>query len=234
MLAAGLSACEKATIEVEQFSSVGLINASPGAAAVDLLVDGLIVTPGRVAYLGASATKSGASTIYMPMRVGSRALKATVDTGKTSYYDYNIDGVAGGLYSTFLYDSLSGGKTKGFTLKDDLTLPTGTNTHVRFLHLAPNAPAVDVTLLRTSVTPNDSVTITNRSFVGASPNTTTLAVFSPIPGGTYTARVKLAGTQTVVATVPLTTTLVSGRIVTLYASGTAAGQPLAVRAVRNF
>jgi len=107
----------------------------------------------------------------------------------------------------------SGARTlRAVQLTDDLTVPSGTNVHVRFLHLAPLAPAVDITLLRTSPS-TDSVTLTNRSYLGATPNATALSAFAPIPGGTYTIRVKLPGTQTVVATFPLGTNLSSGRIV---------------------
>jgi hypothetical protein len=112
-------------------------------------------------------------------------------------------------------------------------VPTGTNVHVRFLHLAPLAPAVDITLLRTSPS-TDSVTLTNRSYLGATPNATALSAFAPIPGGTYTIRVKLPGTQTVVATFALGTNLSSGRIVTLAATGTARGQALGAMVLRHY
>jgi hypothetical protein len=119
-------------------------------------------------------------------------------------------------------------------LTDDLTVPSDTTVHVRFLHLAPLAPAVDITLVRTS--PKlDSVTIRNRAYIGATPNASALSAFTPIPGGTaYTLKVKAAGTQTVVATFSLGTALTSRRIVTLVATGTARGQALRAMALVHF
>jgi hypothetical protein len=95
------------------------------------------------------------------------------------------------------------------------------------------APAVDLTLVRNAATP-DSVTLTNRTYLGASPNATSLSAFTPIPGGSYILRVKLAGTQTVVAAFSLGTTLTSGRIITLAAIGTARGQALSAMALRHY
>jgi len=93
---------------------------------------------------------------------------------------------------------------------------------------------VDLTLVRTSVTPNDSVTLTNRSYIGASPTISALEPFASIPQGAYTLKVKLAGTQTVALTANLASLNVANGIFTLFAAGTTQGQALTANAVRHY
>jgi hypothetical protein len=172
----------------------------------------------------------------MPITPGSRSIKVSPDSGKTNVINANLQFDALKAYTVVAYDTLAASGTptlRAVQLTDDLTVPSGTNVHVRFLHLAPLAPAVDLTLVRSVATP-DSVTLNNRTYLGASPNAASLSAFTPIPGGTYTLKVKLAGTQTVVATFSLGTTLTSGRIITLAAIGTARGQALSAMALRHY
>jgi hypothetical protein len=232
------TSCEKAFEQPEDWSSVAVIHASPVATTIP--TDTLNVFIGDLKYNSAGIVYTGNST-YLPVRSGSQqvVIRRGQRVNNADYingFSYNFE--RGKAYSFFAYDTTTSntGVAKVLRLKDDLTLPTAPNTHVRFLHLAPNAPAVDVTLVRTNVTPNDSVTISNRSYVGATPNEDALSAFSPIPGGTYTAKVKLAGTQTVVLTaaLPAAISLASGRIVTLFATGTAKGRALAVGGFRHY
>jgi hypothetical protein len=221
----------------ESVGSIAFIHASPGSPGVEALIDNRIVSQGRINYLQSSVASPGQPQIYVPIRTGNREIRISPDSGRTTVFNANLNVETGRIYTAIAYDTLNGGRIRGVVLNDDLTLPTTGNTRVRFLHLAPNAPTVDVTLLRTSATPNDSVTISGRSFIGANPNAGQLSTFISVPGGTYTARVKLAGTQTVVASVPLTaanTSLAAGRIVTLFATGTARSLPLALGGARNF
>lgn len=105
--------------------------------------------------------------------------------------------------------------------------------HMFAFYTSPNAPAVDVTFVRGANL--DSVTITNRTYFGGTPNAATLSAFQPLTGGTaYTMRVKLAGTQTLVSSVNLGSSLTSGRIITLAAIGTAKSQPLSFAAFRHY
>ena len=63
------------------------------------------------------------------------------------------------------------------------------NACVRFVHLSPNAPAVDITL------DNGSVVFSNIAYQG-------IANYVCIPAGTYTFKVSPAGSSDVVLTVP--------------------------------
>jgi hypothetical protein len=172
----------------------------------------------------------------MAITPGSRSIKISPDSGRTAFINANLQFDALKAYTVVAYDTLAstGAQTlRAVQLTDDLTVPSDTTVHVRFLHLAPLAPAVDITLVRTS--PKlDSVTLSNRAYIGATPNATALSAFTPIPGGTYTLKVKLPGTQTLVTSFALSTTLSNRRIITLAATGTARGQALGVMPLRHF
>lgn len=235
------ASCEKQALELTAQSSatMAFIHAAPGAPTVDVLVDDLLSNGSRRLSYGAVSAGGGTGNggAYLPIAPGSRTIKVSPDSGKTNVINASLQFDALKAYTVVAYDTLlaSGTPTlRAVQLTDDLTVPTGTNVHVRFLHLAPLAPAVDLTLLRTSAATPDSVTLTNRTYLGATPNAAALSTFAPIPGGTYTLRVKLAGTQTVVATFNLGTTLSSGRIVTLAAIGTARGVALGAMALRHY
>ncbi|MBX9734581.1 MAG: DUF4397 domain-containing protein [Chitinophagaceae bacterium] len=241
VIAVGLGACNKdaITLNTDASASVAVLYASPGSPTADIVVDGLVsngsrrLSYGTLSSLGGGGGNGG---IYIPLLNGSRSIKISPDSGKTNLVDASYQFDANKSYTVVVYDTLAstGAQTlRSVQLTDDLTPPTGTNTHVRFLHLAPNAPAIDVTLVRGANL--DSVTITNRTYFGASPNATALSAFQPVTGGTaYTLRVKLAGTQTLVSSVNLGTTLTSGRIITLVAAGSAKSQPLAFAALRHY
>jgi hypothetical protein len=153
-------------------------------------------------------------------------------------FSYNV----GQANTVIIYDTLTvgtGGVLSGSLrmarLNDDLTLPAAGRTHVRFVHAAQNAPAVDVTLLRTSVTPNDSVTVSNRPYIGSSPSDAVInasSTFSSLPAGTYSVRIKIAGTQTLART-PQNFALLNGGIYTMVAVGTARGVALQALNFRN-
>lgn len=237
-------ACKKAFEQPADWSSVAVIQASPVAATIP--TDTLQVFIDTMRYNSTGITYNTNST-YLPVLSGSKTvdIRRGVNSNYSNYvssFTYTFE--RGKAYSFFVYDTTtsSTGQAKILHLKDDLTLPAAGMSNVRFLHLAPNGSAVDVTLLRTSVTPNDSVTISNKAYIGATPNEDALSVFMPIPRGTYTAKVKTAGTQTVLASstaISLTATATGadvneGRIVTLYVTGTAKGRPFAIGSFRNY
>ena len=266
-----LTACREDRFEVTPLSSLSVTNAAPGSPALDLLVDGKLTNTNRLAYRTTSASKSGSSLVYLPVSAGERNIKLSADTGKTNIAELSMPFNLGGIYSMFLYDSVVSGKVKVLTLKDDLTLPTGTNVHVRFVHLAPNAGPLDVTLVRgtlyddTTLSPTtpvrsfvatDSITISNKAYVGNNPDAAVIAAFMPVTGSTgtsivrakgianvaaasrnnrYQIKVKTAGTQNVLTRIETATfTLTTGKIYTIYVSGTAANTPLAASVITHY
>lgn len=226
--------CKPESIEIEPLSSFSVTNAAPGSPTFNVRVDDIITNPNVLAFRTTTVSKSTVTLPYLPVSVGERELKFTSVENKADLFIQKILFEHGKSYSAFLYDTLQNATLKFVMLNDDLSLPSRGNTNYRFIHLAPNAGAVDVTLVRTSATPNDSVTISNKNYIGANPDVNQLSAFSAIPGGTYTAKIKRSGTQNVIAAFPLSTALSADRIVTLYISGTAQGTPLAASSIRHF
>jgi len=177
---------------------VKVVHASPDAPAVDLLVDNALVR---------SNLAFAASTGYLPVNEGTRNVKINVTGTSTTVIDAGLPVSADGAYTVFAVDSVA--NISAVVLTDDLTAPAAGNAHVRFVHLSPNAPAVDV-----GVT-GGGVVFANRSFKQSTP-------FSPLPAGTYNLEVRLAGTGTVVLPLP-GVTLEAGKIYTVFAKGFVGG-----------
>lgn len=268
----GLVACEADKFETEPLSSLSVTHAAAGAPALDLLVDGKITTANRLAFRTTSISKSGSALVYLPVISGDRSLKFTADTGKSNLAELNMPFNLGGIYSIFLYDTVVAGKVKLLTLSDNLTLPTGINTHFRFLPLAPNAGPLDMTLVRgtlyddttlsptspiRSFVPSDSVTVSNKTYVGTNPDVNALSAFTPIAGSSgisaipkskgfanlpaasknnrYQIKIKTAGTQNVLTRIETATfSLTTGKIYTIYVSGTAQNTSLSASVINHY
>ncbi len=175
-------------------SSVKAIHASPNAPAVDLLVDNTIV--------GTGLTFPN-NTGYLTAASGTRNVKVNVSGTNNSVIDANLDLSPMKNYSVFAVDEVS--NISALVLEDDLTMPAPGKAHVRFIHLSPDAPAVDITLT------DGTVVFGNRAFKEFTP-------FTPLDAGTYNLEVRVAGTTTVA--LPLNgITLEDGKIYTVFAKG---------------
>ncbi len=229
-----LASCGKVNDFTNEFGTVLVLNASPSAAtaattAMNVYIDTLIKTSAAINFRANSG--------YLAASIGPRTIQTRPNNNaRVNYVNLTDQQIDFNKASTLVvYDTLTATSTslRSVMLTDDLSLPATGQVKVRFLHLANNAPAVDVTLLRTSGATLDSVTLTNRSFIGTTPNASTLSAFTGIPSGIYTIRVKLAGTQTLaLAPVAASLNALNG-IYTLFAAGTAAGQPLSANAIRH-
>ena len=169
-------------------------HASPNAPSVDILVNDAVIAS-NVAYLS--------SLPYTELNVGNNRIRVNVAGTSTTVIDATLPFDEGKNYSIFAVDSVS--KISAIRLDDDLTAPASGKTHVRFVHLSPNAPAVDIAVT------GGPVIFPNYSFKQASS-------FTPIDAGTYDLEVRLAGTSTVVLSLP-GVTLPAGKILTVYARG---------------
>lgn len=173
-------------------------HASPDAPQVDLLVDNVVKGSG-LAYPN--------STGYLSVTPGSRNIKVNVAGTSTTVINATLDLLNGSNSTVFAVDSVS--KISAVVLTDDLTAPAAGKAHVRFVHLSPNAPAVDV-----GVT-GGGVVFGNRTFKQST-------AFTPLDAGTYNLEVRLAGTSTVVLPLP-GVALAAGKIYTVFAKGFVGG-----------
>lgn len=169
-------------------------HASPNAPNVDILVDDNIVAT-NVPYL--------ATLPYTALNAGDNRIRVNVTGTSTTVIDATLPFTEGARYSIFAVDSVS--NISVIRVDDDLTPPASGNAHVRFIHLSPNAPAVDIAVTGGPVLFPD---YTFREF----------SSFTPVAAATYDLEVRLAGTTTVVLSLP-GITLENGKIYTVYARG---------------
>lgn len=225
-----LAGCGKVNEYSNDFGSSAFINASPGSPAMHIFVDTIQQTASALAYRGNSG--------YLAVKPGSRKMeiRSSADL-KTQFLLINDEVVAGNSAKTYLvYDTQTTASkiVKGVRLSDDLATPAAGTIKFRFLNVAVNSNPVDVTFLRTSVTPNDSVTLTNQAFIGTSPDGASLSAFNrTVPTGAYTIKLKTPGSQTVLASATLGNSPFSS-IYTFYCTGTAAGQALSIGIFRHY
>lgn len=180
---------------LNETASVMVVHASPDAPGVDLLVDNTKVNTAPLAFPN--------NTGYLDVQAGRRNFKVNAAGTSTTVIDANVDLVRDMNYSVFAINTLSA--IEPLVLEDDLSTPAAGKAHVRFVHLSPDAPAVDVAVT------NGPVIFSNRAFKSAT-------AFTPVDAASYNLEVRLAGTQTVVLTVP-NVQLAAGRIYTIFARG---------------
>lgn len=188
-----LSSCSKDE-DIAQ-ANVLVIHASPDAPGVDLLVDDVKQNTSALTY--------PQNTGYLKVNAGSRNFKINVAGTPTTVINANVTLEQDKSYSVFAIDSVS--KISAVVVADELSTPASGKAHVRFIHLSPNAPAVDIAL------DGGAVVFPNTSFkVGTA--------FTPLDAGTYDLEVRVAGTQTVALDLdPIT--LQAGKIYTVFAKG---------------
>ena len=182
--------------EPVQTSNVLITHASPDAPGVDILVDSDIPAVQDLTF--------PANTGYVPLPSGTRNVRVNVANTTTTVINANLDLDPNTFYSVFAIDSVS--SIEPLVLVDDLTDPASGKAHVRFVHLSPNAPAVDIAVANMGPVVFDSVSF--RGFEG----------FTPLDAGTYDLEVRVAGTMTVALPLP-GITLEAGKIYTVFAKG---------------
>lgn len=189
----GLSSCEKE--EEKTYANVLVTHASPDAPGVDLLVDGSVQNSAALTFPN--------NTGYLQVESGMRNIKVNVSGTSTTVINADLTLEADKNYSVFAVDSVS--NISAVVVNDDLSTPAAGKAHVRFIHLSPNAPAVDVAL------DGGAVVFGNKSFTEAT-------AFTPLDAGSYDLEVRVAGTSTVALDLdPIT--LEAGKIYTVFAKG---------------
>ena len=197
-LFAGLffTACESDKDNARSY--VLVTHASPDAPGVDLLVDNQIA--------GTNLTFPN-NTGYLKIKPGTRNIKVNVTGTATTVINADLNFEDGKYYSIFANDSVS--KLGASVINDNLAKPAAGKAHVRFIHLSPNAPAVDIT------TTDGTVVFGNYAFKNGSE-------FAPLDAGTYNLEVRVANTSTVVLSLP-NITLTGGKIYSIFAKGFVGG-----------
>ncbi len=180
----------------KSYAKVLVTHASPNAPGVDLLVDN--------SKQNSSALTFPNNTGYLQVESGTRNIKVNVTGTSTTVIEANLMLAKDNNYSVIAVDSVS--KISAIVLTDDLSAPAAGKAHVRFIHLSPNAPAVDV-----AVASSGAVVFGNKAFKE-------YTAFTPLDAGTYNLDVRVAGTSTVALVLPAIT-LEAGKIYTVFAKG---------------
>jgi len=190
------SSCTKKNDDTTFYSSLSVTHASPDAPAVDIYIDNSKVTTTPFSFSN--------TTGYLKNLIsGKRNIKVNVAGTTTNVINADITFDGNKNYSLFAIDSVS--KLSTILTVDDLTTPAAGKAHVRFIHLSPDAPAVDIAVV------GGPVVFPNSSFKSVS-------AFTPLGAGAYNLEVREAGTTNVALPLP-SITLKSGKIYTVYAKG---------------
>lgn len=245
LIVALIAGCGKTNTYSNDFSAATFINASPGTPGVNVLVDNANQTGNAVFYQAGSG--------YLNLRPGARNILlqplGTNPVAPINYVSLPAENFVTNTATTYIiYDTLltPTGTLRTLKLNDTLAVPTTGFIKIRYIPAAPNAPASDITFLRTTGVPVDSFTISNQTYVGPTPSAaavTNLSMFIQIPAGNFIIKQKIAGTQTVIASTPppgnpgaFVTTIggIYKGIFTVYSTGTAKSQPLSLGFVRHY
>jgi len=178
---------------------VKVIHASPDAPGVDILVDNTIVNSAAVNF--------PESTDYLSVAAGTRNIKVNGHMSSSSVIDANVTFGSDMFYSVFAVNNFA--NIEPLVLEDDLTVPAAGQAHVRFIHLSPNAPAVDITLT------DGTIVFGNKIFKE-------YTAFTPLTAGSYELEVRIAGTSQVVLSLG-TIDLTDGKIYSVFAKGFVGG-----------
>jgi hypothetical protein len=173
---------------------VQVIHASPDAPGVDILVDNSVAVTNLT---------FAQNTSYLPVNEGTRNIKVNVTGTNQTAIEANLDLMQDKYYSIFATNVVA--NLTPLVLQDDLAMPAEGKAHVRFVHLSPNAPAVDITLA------DGTVVFGNVEFSG-------YVDFTPLNIGTYDLQVRVHGTEVVVLELP-GVQLENKKIYTVYAKG---------------
>lgn len=176
-------------------ANVMVVHASPDAPGVDLLVDNK-VTVTDLTFPN--------NTGYLEVNAGTRNVKVNVTGTSTTVIEANLNLVENKSYSVFAVNQVR--SIEPLVFEDNLSSPASGKAHVRFIHLSPNAPAVNITLT------DGKIVFGNVSFKGS-------VDFTPLDSGTYNLQVRDAETNSNVVLELPNITLQAGKIYTVFAKG---------------
>lgn len=166
-------------------ANIRIFHGSPDAPAVDVRInDGLVGPFSNLSFRQASPYVSVPAGTYNAKIVPTGLLSPVV-------FDGNIPLADNTSYTVAASGLLGGSGAQAFTPRiyiDDNTLDAA-NARLRFIHLSPDAPAVDIGLI------GGGVLFSNVSYGNS-------GGYISVPGGTYDLEVRLAGTSTSVLALP--------------------------------
>lgn len=182
-------------------SFIRLFHASPNAPAVDVYANGNLIAK-NIAYKD--------FTKYLNLPPGEYNIKI-YPTGETTNPILNTDLIIpqGTAFNVAVIGEPP--NVSLYPIPEPYTAQNFGRPCIRFIHLSPNAPAVDIAL-------------SDGRKVFSSVGYKDITDYVCVPPGTYTFQVRLAGTDDVVLTIP-DVQLKPDNYYTIYATGLAGGSP---------
>lgn len=182
---------------------VRIVHASPDAPAVDILVNGGVAFS-NVPFEDVTDYAALPPNTYS-VQVVPAGSSTPVVISETLTLNSGVD------YTVVAIGQLGDNSIEALVLVDDNSTPAPGVAHVRFVHTSPDAPAVDIAVA------GGPVLFSNIDFGE-------VANYLPVDAGTYELEVRLAGTNTVVLSLP-GIQLNDRTIYTAFATGLASGTP---------
>ncbi len=183
------------------YSYIRLLHASPDAPAVDVYANGQLI---------ASNLTYSQFTQYMQLPAGNYNIKVFASGSLAdSVIDTDITIPAGKIFTVAAIGMLK--DISLLPVEDEILPKTPGMAQVRFAHLSPDAPNVDITLPDGTVVFGD---VGYKQVTG----------YKNLKPGTYTLQARVAGTDNVVLTVP-NINLMPENFYTVYAVGLVKGKP---------
>ncbi len=176
------------------YAEVMVVHASPDGPAVDLYIDDQLVV-NRLAYPG--------NTGYLQVLPGVKNVAAKIAGTSTTLLAGPVPIQANTYYSVFAADSIA--DVLPILVYDTLTAPPSGMANIRFIHLCPNGPAVDVAVS------SGATLFSAQSF-------TQHTSFVPVQAGTYDFDVRESATGSILFTWSQVS-LQAGKIYTMFLRG---------------
>lgn len=211
------------------------VNASPDAPALSFFLNNLAA---------GTNVAIGSNTTYNTAAVGSMQVKAKAATGTIggllgsadlvfragATNNTNFAAASNVNYSFFVTDTLNRargtalgstdpGGLRFLSVIDNLATPAAGNSHIRFFHLSPNAPAVWVSVLNGTTVTASFPNRTYRTIATTGATGVNFATFVPVPAATYIVEVRTGSATGPVALRVPALALTAGKIYTIYARG---------------
>jgi hypothetical protein len=183
-----------------ELPTVRVVHTAPGAPPFDVLANGRLTFP---------QLKYGTASDYRPFNAGNYNMLRVLTAGLTStaILTTGLDLSLNTHYSVVMLGRAA--NLSALTLVDDPVMPPLGQAKLRFIHAAPDAPAVDVALR------NGRVLFSNVAFkwIGA---------YQTVAAGMYDLEIRVAGTSQIITVIPQVP-LNSATVYTMLAIGLLSG-----------
>jgi hypothetical protein len=203
LLAISFTACDDdddETVEPASVAYVSLYHASPDTPPFDVLMENRQINYYPLQY--------GRYTGYLNFFAGERSMRVRPASDANVIIDTTFTFEEDAAYSLFYVNQLS--DIMAFLVNDNFEIPTAGNSAVRFIHLSPDAPPVEVVRFTDDANTN-TVFADNRAYLDVTD-------FTTVASGQQSYQVRIEGTEDVLLSVP-DINLLSGRVYTIVVRG---------------